>query len=505
MPQPPASAHRRAERVRAAIRAALCPAIGSHLLVACSGGADSLCVAHAADAVARATHTALTIAHIRHNVRPDDARDAAIVAAFADKLGRPYRCKAIDQPGHGDENTLRQDRYGLLATMACADGASVILTGHTMDDQAETVLLHLLRGAGIDGLGGMRMETSLSFMGNEADRHAVRIIRPLLSISHAETIAYCWDFDLHYVEDPSNADESYTRNWLRHGLIPMLQTRYPAVVRTLHRSAAVVQDDADMLRALTDAAVARCLIDQSSACITLDYDGFSGEPPAMQRRIIRAVVDRLFAFAPNAHESEDARIAVLRSRATRLHRLRHATLVSANGMIVIGVEDAARDSIFRTANARHPLLYEAVHITPGEPVHVRSATANGYDYTLVVAPAAMVDDLRQEPVSEFFVRLPSDADLELRTRRPGDRFHPVARDNGQRFRDYLSRQHVPALVRDALPLLTVNGTIAWVLGYDAAAGFVVDPGVATHRLRLFRYATRERMDEKESEREQTHA
>ncbi len=452
-------------------------------------------------------HTALTIGHIRHNVRPDDARDAEIVAAFADNLGRPYHCRAINGPGHGDENTLRQRRYSLLATMARAVGASVILTGHTMDDQAETVLLHLFRGAGIDGLGGMRTATSLMLMGNETDRQDVQIIRPLLSISHAETIAYCRDFDLNYVEDPSNADESYTRNWLRYGVMPMLQTRYPDVVQTLHRSAAVVQDDAEMLRALTDAAVARCLIDQSSLCVTLDYNGFSGEHPAMQRRIIRAVVHRLFAFVPNAHESEDARIAVLRSRATRLHWLRHATLVSANGMALIGTEEAVRDAIFRTANARHPLLYAAVHITPGKPVHVRSATENGYDYTLVVTPDAVADDLRQEKVSELFVRLPPCADLELRTRRPGDRFHPMAGDNGQRLKDYLSRQHVPAPVRDALPLLTVNGTIAWVVGYDAAAGFVVEPGAATHRMRLFRHTTRERTDEKdkENEREQTHA
>ncbi|HEX5947803.1 MAG TPA: tRNA lysidine(34) synthetase TilS [Acidimicrobiales bacterium] len=200
-----------------------------------SGGADSLAL------LVLATHAGcrVTAVHVDHGLRPGSADEAEVVRAAAERFGADFRAEAVAvAPGPNLEARARAARYGVLP--------SDVLTGHTADDQAETVLLNLARGAGLDGLAGMGPAR-----------------RPLRRLRRQETVALCADLGLRPVADPSNDDPAFRRNRVRHELIPLLdEISAREVVPILARQADLLRDDAallDDLAAGLDPADARAL------------------------------------------------------------------------------------------------------------------------------------------------------------------------------------------------------------------------------------------------------
>jgi tRNA(Ile)-lysidine synthase len=200
------------------------PPPGAAVSCAVSGGADSLALlVLAVDAGCR-----VTAVHVDHGLRPESAAEADVVAAAAQRFGACFRAQRVDVGvGPNQEARARAARYRALPPD--------VLTGHTADDQAETVLLNLLRGAGLDGLAGMRAGPR----------------RPLLALRRSETRALCDQLELAPVVDPSNASPAFRRNRIRHDLLPLLDAiaeRDVAAVVT--RQAGLLRDDADLLDAL---------------------------------------------------------------------------------------------------------------------------------------------------------------------------------------------------------------------------------------------------------------
>jgi tRNA(Ile)-lysidine synthase len=196
------------------------PPASSAVTCAVSGGADSLALL----VLARAAGCQVTAVHVDHGLRAGSAAEAELVAAAADRFGASFRAERVEvAPGPNLEARLPAARFGVLP----AD----VLTGHTADDQAETVLLNLLRGAGLDGLAGMRPE-----------RH------PILGLRRAETRALCVEQGLTDVDDPSNADPAHLRNRVRHELLPLLDLLAGRdVAGLLARQAGLLREDADLL------------------------------------------------------------------------------------------------------------------------------------------------------------------------------------------------------------------------------------------------------------------
>jgi len=213
-----------------------------------SGGADSTALL----ALAVAAGCRVTAVHVDHGLRPGSAAEADVVAASAARFGAAFRAARIEvADGPNLEARARAARYAVLPPDA--------LTGHTADDQAETVLVNLLRGSGLDGLAGMRPE-----------RH------PLLRLRRAETRALCRDLGLATVEDPTNADPRHRRNRIRHELVPLLDAIAERDVRAL------LARQADTLRAEAD------LLDELAAAVDpTDAAALAAAPPALARRAIR--------------------------------------------------------------------------------------------------------------------------------------------------------------------------------------------------------------------------
>ena len=253
------------------------PPPGTDVTCAVSGGADSLALL----VLATAAGCRVTAVHVDHGLRPGSAAEANLVRDAAARYGAAFRPAKVDvAPGPNLEARARAARYAVLPPD--------VLTGHTADDQAETVLLNLLRGAGLDGLAGMRRE-----------RH------PLLALRRAETEALCAGEKLTPFTDPTNADPKHRRNRVRHELLPLLNDiAQRDVVPVLARQAALLRDEADVL----DAGVPR----------PTDAAALAAAPPALARRAIRrwltdgqdhppdaATVERVLAVARNEAKATD--------------------------------------------------------------------------------------------------------------------------------------------------------------------------------------------------------
>ena len=225
------------------------PSPGTSVACAVSGGADSLALM----VLALAAGCEVTAVHVDHGLREHSAREADVVAAAAERFGAQFEAHHVDvAPGPNVEARARAARYRVLPPD--------VLTGHTADDQAETVLLNLIRGAGLDGLRGMPVER-----------------RPLIAIRRSDTRSLCQSLGLEPVNDPTNDDRSLRRNRVRHELLPMLDSIAARdVVPIVARQAELLSDDAALLDALSE------VIDPS------DVQALQSAPLPLARRAIRA-------------------------------------------------------------------------------------------------------------------------------------------------------------------------------------------------------------------------
>jgi tRNA(Ile)-lysidine synthase len=249
MARAPAELRLVADRAAKALAGAGVPEPGDGVAVAVSGGADSLALLHGLRALAGPRRWRLAVLTVDHGLRAGSAADAAFVADHAKALGLPARVCAIG-PGNlephrpaGPEGAARAARYGVLWPAADELGCRWLATGHTLDDQAETVLLQLLRGAGPDGLAAMTVR-------------AGRLLRPLLGVRRAETRSCCTAVGLAWREDPTNADDEPLRNRVRRHLLPLLEELRPGATQTLARTAALAADERDWLAPLVATTLA---------------------------------------------------------------------------------------------------------------------------------------------------------------------------------------------------------------------------------------------------------
>jgi tRNA(Ile)-lysidine synthase len=266
--------------VRTAVRAGLAGlAAGELVLVACSGGADSLALAAATAFVAPRLGLRAGGATVDHGLQSGSAERAAGIAALLGKLGLdPVRSTAVTVPpagaSQGPENAARVARYGALDAAAGEYGAAAILLGHTLDDQAETVLLGLARGSGSRSLAGMAARRGL-------------YRRPLLAVRRAATAAACAELGLEPWQDPHNSDLRFTRARVRHQALPALEAALgPGVAEALARTAAQLRADAECLDDLAFAEsgqLRQCGSDPAG----LDVAWLAALPAAIRTRVLR--------------------------------------------------------------------------------------------------------------------------------------------------------------------------------------------------------------------------
>ena len=440
---------------------------GDVVLAGVSGGPDSTCLLLMLAALRRSLSFELHAAYFDHRLRGARAaeREKRFVRALTERLGVPLHCGSGDVRAHAHtsrrslEEAARELRYRFLAQTAHKAGCAAVAAGHTRDDQAETVLLHLLRGSGLRGLAAMAPSAPWPI---PTRRQTPRLVRPLLALSREDTEACCRAAGVAPLRDPSNRSRAYLRNRIRRELLPILRRYNPRVDEALARLADAASADIELIEGL--AAEALALGPAKDGAVRLLRRRLSGLPAALRRHAVRLAAGRLLGDIRGLTDRHVR--AVLRASdgpaGARLDLPRRLRL------------EVRRDAlVLSTAPAEHiaPLPNEET------PLPARGSARFGpwrFQVELLAQPPNDPSSLD----GRYAAFLDADAcgnRLWLRRRRPGDRFHPLGLARPKKLQDFFVDAHVPREERDAVPLLCAERGIAWVVGQRPAEWAKVTP------------------------------
>lgn len=284
-----------AQRLLAAWKALNLPTSGASIIVGVSGGADSTALLLVLEELTRANKLRLDVvaAHLDHKLRKESSADARWVKQLAAKLDFKSSTARVDVAELAEttrdnlEQAARRARYDFLLRTAKRRKAEIILTAHTMDDQAETILLRLLRGSGSDGMAGI--DPHRLFDSNSAQR--VRLARPLLAWARrVDTEGYCRQRDTNYLSDPMNKDEQFARVRVRRHLLPLMESFNAKIVEGLTRTAELLRDELDVLTNQADDLLSKAIIKSNKVetnMPALDVRVLAEAPVAVRRRALR--------------------------------------------------------------------------------------------------------------------------------------------------------------------------------------------------------------------------
>jgi tRNA(Ile)-lysidine synthase len=442
------------EQVRRRVKRWCAAGAGNTWVVAVSGGSDSVGLLRALHRLAPELGLALSVAHLDHGVRGEAARaDAAFVETLASSLGLPLDL-GLWQPartGHFEADA-RRARYEWLTQIALARGAAVVAVGHTLDDQAETILHRIVRGTGLRGLAGMPRRRWLQ------DDPPVALVRPLLSVSRREIRNVLAALGQTYREDASNADLARTRARIRHDLLPKLITEYnpraaEALVRLGALAAASEQDREHRLVELERLATQHA----DPARVVLDRQALVRVPRFLVAEVLRRVWRR--AGWPEAGMSARRwRRLAASSRCPKIKSLdigTGVTVTSDSTTLVLARSPAALSSPSGRGIAGDPILLEA-------PGSVAIPWAEG-------RIDAYIDPDEQTTCDETIDLHQLVFPLVVRAPVPGDRFEPLGMGGKcMPLNDFFRGRHAPRGQRSRTPLVCDQHGIVWVVGHRIA-------------------------------------
>ncbi len=459
---------------------------GGGVVVGVSGGPDSVALLDLLARLAPEWDLRLQVAHLHHGIRGVEAdADADLVVERAEGYGLSWTLERVDLPaiarekGLALEEAARWVRYNFLARVAQREGARRIAVAHNADDQAETVLMHLLRGAGPGGLRGMLPDSRLPVYGTppaEAGQvlPALRLVRPLLQTPREEIEAYCEERGLEPRFDRTNLDTTFFRNQLRHEVLPYLAGISPQISERLRHLAEVVRADYELLEADFDAAWEALLVYAYEDALAFDLEGWRARPLAVQRALVRRAAYRLRETLRDVSfvHVEDA-VAVARSGRTGAQATlpRGLVLEVRYQTLVIGDEAALHlpeDRPWLEQAAVIPVTVPGTTPLPeGWSFHIAEVEAWELG-TIVTNPQPLVAWMDAEALEDR---------PRLRTRREGDRFRPQGMGGAEvRLSDFLINAKVPWAWREHLPLLVAGEEILWVAGERLSEEAIVKPG-----------------------------
>ncbi len=457
------------------------------VVVAVSGGADSVCLLHALWQLSGPWRLALHVAHVDHGLRPAAAAERDFVAALAARYRLPFHIAQLDPVAlHADKNGLeaaaRAARYAFLAYVARQVSpptvAACVAAAHHAGDQAETLLLRLLQGSGLRGLAALR-PVALVPTAAEDNKPAVRLVRPLLGVQRTEILAYLQRHDITWMEDETNTDTRFTRNHLRHVVLPALASLNPNIVATLARSADLLAAEAERAESADAAAFGQLLLEPPAASrIVLDLVRWQSLPLASRRGVLRTALDRLPGDSRQlGYEHIEHMVqAAAAGRGSGPHPLPDGLAWSVVGATTT---QPARLCLHAAGSAPvtidHPFLDAAWRAEHGEcPLPIPGEITVG-EWRLVTTrvPAANLPVHWQEERAPW--RLYADADAlgqpDLVAPSHGLRIAPFGMDGRHRqVADVLGSHKIPPSIRPGWPLLVDrrDGRVLWVCGLCTA-------------------------------------
>ncbi|MBA2679497.1 MAG: tRNA lysidine(34) synthetase TilS, partial [Ktedonobacteraceae bacterium] len=456
------------------------------IVVAVSGGTDSLCLLHLLHRLCgpgkRYPDVQLCVAHLDHQLRGEASeQDAVQVARLAEDWGLPVVLGKVDvsalarRERRSLEDAARVARYRFLREVAHGDPIAV---AHHLDDQVETLLLHWLRGGGLASMVGLQPRQQ-------------DIIRPLLSFTHAQTLAYCVEHRLPVLEDASNSDTRFLRNRIRHELVPLLETLNPGFRETLLRNADIMQVDFAWIEeqvALRWSEVVESVEeDEHEPAFQLRVHALLALPLSLQRHLLRSLTARLSAGQSPLELRHYRLIEDLLARDASHETL---TLHMPNQIRILRTGDILVFKCIQSEQSRQSEQFTSIALNTEEvelalPGFVRVpgtawiATADRIPAAVLqqLYPALECEDWQRVwsllPVARYVVYIDSDkvasaagraALLSVRTRRDGDRIQPLGMKHEKKVQDVLIDKHILREERTQIPLFFSAAHCVWLAG-----------------------------------------
>lgn len=481
---------RLSERVLGAIRRHDLLPPGGRVAVALSGGSDSVALLLLLRELEAAGALAVVAAvHLNHGLRESAHRDERFCRDLADRIGVPFRAELIDVRARAarDRTSLedagREARYELFERVAREAGAEAVATGHTRDDQAETFLLRLLRGAGPRGLGGIHPKAPLpaevselrADLPGEAPKTRMHVIRPLLDIGRDELRAYLAAERQPYCEDESNVDLAIPRNRVRHELLPLLRERYsPAITDVLARESAIARADEDRLqREAIDLARLIVLGERATGreTIELDVAALAALHPALATRVARLALQALTPDRFVGFDHVEGLLELVRSDGSK-----HASL-SLPGQYA--ERRGCRIVVSRAPFKPFSNSFRVPLSIPGEVV----LADQGWAVSAVIEPGYTAPAADADAVSQALTARAQRVSgrLTVRSRQPGDWLRPLGMGGrSKKLQDVLIDRKVVRDRRDSIPVVVdETDRIVWVVGEAVTEDFrVTEPSQA---------------------------
>jgi len=437
------------------------------VVVGISGGPDSLALAHI-------LHTAgfnIILAHLDHQIRPDSGTDADFISALGREWGVEVAARQADVPGLALSQKLsleeagRIARYQFLFNTARSKNCQAVLVGHNADDQVETMLMHFLRGAGLNGLKAMPLAGILP----EWDE-IIPLVRPLLYTWRNEIEDYCREHHLNPRIDLSNQENTYFRNRLRNDLIPYLQTYNPNIKEVLLRSNITLADDHSWLQNALDISWKQLDPELHEDWVAFLQSSFLQFHAGAQRNLMRRMIASLIPYARDISFETVQDCLTFIARPTRTNALaleQGLSIRLAENTILLtrDVESALeqRENVFQLE------AHESVLAVPGQ---VNLSSGKHIFAEILSAGAANSHPGFLSAGHAFMDAAKASGELQVRSLKPGDRFAPLGMDGkSMKLSDFLINTKVPRELRHRWPLVCQAGMILWVPGFrisDAA-------------------------------------
>lgn len=426
---------------------------GDTVVVAVSGGPDSMALLHMLWRLREPDQLQLAVAHVNHGFRPEESqREAEAVRQLSLQLGIPCEAASIDMPaylaktGKNPQLAARERRYAFLHEVASRYGAARIALAHHADDQAETVLMRILRGTGTGGLAGIH--------GRRADNN-VELIRPLLRIRKADLLAYCARERLPYCEDSSNNKRDYLRNQLRLDVLPMLEQYNAQLVSSLSRLAEITAAEDNWMAAEAQKAFAG-YVDCGPGFAALEVSALQGLHVALQRRLIKLILTYI---------SSKQEIASFE----QVEAIRQAAGGHAASTWAIDVGGGIR---FSREYGRLRFEQAAAAVTAGtyayeieQGMHQLYVAEAGIRFELDILHGARLQRGALGKQEAFFDPEGVAFPLTIRNRRPGDRLAVIGLNGSRKVQDIFVDAKIPPSQRERLPIVCdAHGALLWIPG-----------------------------------------
>ncbi|MFQ5997166.1 MAG: tRNA lysidine(34) synthetase TilS [Dehalococcoidales bacterium] len=441
------------------------------LVVAVSGGPDSVCLLHILFKLQKKLGIRLHVAHLNHQLRGAESKaDAQYVADLARQLDLPATIEQRNVQAYQAKQRLsleeaaREVRYTFLAQVADSIGADRVAVGHTVDDHIETILMHLIRGTGTRGLRGLQPSSQWQSSGG-----SLTIIRPLLPISRQQTTDYCLQHQLEPRIDTSNLSLSPLRNRIRQQLLPLLQSYNPQVAEALLRTARIAADDLTFL----DKEVARLwteIAQEQENTIILAKAKFLELPPALQRHLLRSAIEKLLGNLKDIETRHlEEIVAALNKPAGKRISLPEGLIFSIEYDRYLLGPDPAALSPFPVLETEVALKIPGKTPLPGWQVVATITDLKGESERGFVPPFLREGDkgggLPDNNLTAYFDLDKVGRKLMVRTRQLGDRFQPLGMSQPKKLNEFMIDSKIPRPWRRRIPIVCSPQHILWVVGW----------------------------------------